>query len=157
MSTPQQPPLLLCRNISGAKTLAPIQLEPGAHYGITDLIAQTLSPTDVKAPPFAICRMRRLANGDIRPEPVEWGDWVPLKDEWLTKLGIKISRQTVYRLAYNDYVQIRRVSPCILELNLASLVDHLRKVQDDPEFWDRKADDGTQRTRREAFAKKTNW
>lgn len=155
MATSEQ--LILCRNISGAATATFVAIEPGDQYQITDLIEQTLSPGDLKSPPYAICYMRRLPNGDYRPEPVEWGEWVPLKDEWLTALGIKISRQTVYRLSCNGYVQLRKISPHILELNLASLVQHLRNVQDDPDFWDCRADDGSVETRRMAYLKKANW
>lgn len=150
------PPILLCRNISGARTSAPLQIEPGIHYAVTDLIEQTLTPADLKSPPFAICYMRRLPNGDYRPEPVEWGEWVPLKDEWLTALGVKISRQTVYRLAANGYVDLRQISPHIKELRIASLVGHLRNVQSDPDFWSRQADDGSLENRREAYLKKIN-
>lgn len=150
-------PILLCRNISGARTSAPLQIEPDGRFAVTDLIEQTLTPGDLKAPPFAICYMRRLANGDYRAEPVEWGEWVPLKDEWLGALGIKISRKTVFRLWNNGYLDLRKVSPHIMELRLASLVEHLRNVQDDPGFWDRQADDGSVETRREAYLKKASW
>jgi len=115
--------------------------------------AGALDPSQVKAPPFAICRMTRLGNGDYRPVPVEWGEWISLRDDAAARLGINLSRNTLIRLWLNGYIKMRQPSPQIYELNLASLVDHLRAVRDDSGFWSRPAADGTNRTRREAYAK----
>ena len=144
-------PVLLLRTLS--TSTAPLEIEPGKTCCLTDLLKASVEPIDLKAPPYAICRMVRLANGDYRPVPVEWSEWVPLQNEWLQKLGIKISRQTLHRLWKNGYVIIRQTSPSIHELNLASFVAHLNRVHNNPHFWASQADDGSKLTRRAAYSK----
>ena len=144
-------PVLLLRTLS--TPYPSLEIEPGKPCCLTDLLKAAVEPSDLKAPAYAICRMARLGNGDYRPQPVEWSEWVPLQNEWLQKLGIKISRQTLHRLWKNGYVVIRQTSPNIHELNLASFVAHLNRVHNDPHFWSSQADDGTAMTRREAYSK----
>jgi hypothetical protein len=143
-------PVLILENIDPG---AVVEVAPGERFGLFDLAAKAVArPATLKAPPYAICRMVRLGNGDYRPVPVEWSTWVPATSGLIKKLGANISRKSLQRLWLNGYIEMRQVSPHVVELNLESLITHLRAVHDDPEFWSRPASDGTQRTRRAAYA-----
>ena len=61
------------------------------------------------------------------------------------------------RLWSNGYIQIRKPAPRIKELHLESYVRHLKAVSEDPNFWSRQANDGTSRTRAEAYESQTTW
>jgi hypothetical protein len=142
-------PIVILESIDPA---AIVEVAPGERYGLTDLVAKSVAtPAKLKAPPYAICRMVRLGNGDYRPVPVEWSTWVPATSSLAKRLGANISRKTLQRLWLNGYIEMRQTSPHIIELNLESLVAHLRAVHDDPDFWSRPATDGTPRTRRAAY------
>lgn len=145
--------LVITRNIAGTAPRVPIEIEPGTQCRLTDLVEQTITPGDLKAPPYVICHMRRLPNGDYRPEPVEWSGWVQIADSGLKKLGLNISRQTLHRLWKNGYVVARQISPAIIELNLASFIEHLNRVDNDPYFWSSKSENHPGLTRREAFSR----
>lgn len=137
-------PILLLESTESSS----VEIAPGETFGLAPA-----SPESLKAPSFAICRMMRLGNGDYRPVPVEWAEWVNLREGVAEKLGSRLSRQTLHRLWRNGYIQMRQPSPQVVELHLGSLIDHLQAVRNDPAFWSRPAGDGTKRTRRQAYSR----
>ncbi len=129
-----------------------VELAPGERLALSDLVAGAVEDARLlKAPSYALCRMMRLGNGDYRPVPVEWSNWVAVNADLAARLGMKISRQTLQRLWRNGYIVMRQTSPHVVELNLESFVEHLRRVHDNPGFWGEAAPECPNLSRRAAY------
>lgn len=106
-----------------------LELEPGKK-----------SASDVTAtvPLFGIVEFQQLGNGDLRAKTLHLGEWLVLHQSNLKKLGVQMDVRTVIRLGNNGYVRVRQPGPQTRELNLASWVAHLKAVEGDPLFWQRR-------------------
>lgn len=156
MTTTKSPTLLL-KTTEKFRRDHPVEIEPGQACHISDLVAEAVEPTDLIAPSYAICRMVRQPDGDYRPVPCDWSEYVSASPEALRRIGLTMARKTLLRLWANNYIEMRRPTPQTLEVNLESLVRHFREVTADPNFWKQSAGDGTRRTRAEAYDAKQTW
>ena len=149
------PQIVILKTTEAYQSEHAVPVEPGKPHRLSDLIADVvITPGDLAAPKYAVCAMQREPNGAYLPVPIAWEDWLPLEPKFLRQLGVNLSRQTLIRLWRNNYIEMRKPSPHSLEIKVESLVKHLRKVTEDPNFWQRTANDGTCRTRAQAYDSK---
>jgi len=102
-----------------------VQVSPGRYSyaggaAPEQVVAETYRHADgtLGIRPMAGCRNVRLSRG-------------------ATPGILGVSSDTVVRLGMAGFVDVYHVSPGVFLLDLDSWFGHLRKVQEDPDFWDR--------------------
>ena len=105
-------------------------------------VAEGIDPASI--PDILLARTHRAADGAIRLVPAG-EQWIRVDSETVEALGLKGNWQTLLRLAACGFIEIVRPSPRTSLLNLASWWSHLRRVAEDPDFWDEGTPAGRER------------
>jgi len=109
-------------------------------------------PKSAATPPdeYVMCRWSRQADGTFAPVPVA-GRYVRLDSKTSTLLGFpkrevedggeRCRYDTILRLGRAGFVDVVRISPGTMLLDLDSWYRHLADCMDDPERWDEGSED----------------
>lgn len=89
-----------------------------------------------KLPGHVVCRVHKLADGSVRFEPLP-ERLVKITPAIVKALGLGTRTDTLHRLGRAGFVEVLFPSPNLAMLNVDSLMNHLRRVAEDPEFWHR--------------------
>ena len=124
-----------------------VRVAPGRHAWV---------PKDAATPPdaYVMCRWSKQADGTFAPVPVA-GRYVRLDSRTATLLGFparmpaKAGRpdmercryDTILRLGRAGFVDVVRVAPNTILLDLDSWYRHLADCMDDPDRWDEGSED----------------
>ena len=112
-----------------------VRVAPGRHAWV---------PKDAATPPdgFALCRWAKQPDGTYAPVPVA-GRYVRLTSQVAATLGFigdgtsdKNRYDTILRLGRAGFVDLVRVAPNTILLDLDSWYRHLADCMDNPEMWD---------------------
>lgn len=85
-------------------------------------------------PDVVLCRMVRGADGAYVPKP--FAEKLVKVDAGLLKM-LGLSYPTMRRLGFAGFIEVIKPSPSRMLINLDSYYNHLARVAEDPEFWDR--------------------
>ena len=117
-----------------------VRVAPGRHAWI---------PRDKATPPdgYALCRWSRQADGTYAPVPVA-GRYVRLNSQVAASLGFvsdgtsdRNRYDTILRLGRAGFIDLVRVAPNTILLDLDSWYRHLADCMDNPEMWDEGSED----------------
>lgn len=112
-----------------------VRVAPGRHAWV---------PRDAAKPPdgYALCRWSRQEDGTYAPVPVA-GRYVRLSSQVAATLGFvgdgtsdKNRYDTILRLGRAGFVDLVRVAPNTILLDLDSWYRHLADCMDNPDMWD---------------------
>ena len=112
-----------------------VRVAPGRHAWV---------PKDAATPPdgYALCRWSKQPDGTFAPVPVA-GRYVRLNAQVAATLGFvgdgtsdKNRYDTILRLGRAGFVDLVRVAPNTILLDLDSWYRHLADCMDNPEMWD---------------------
>ena len=119
---------------------AMVRVAPGCHAWV---------PRDAATPPdeYALCRWSKQADGTFAPVPVA-GRYVRLNSQVAASLGFvgdgtsdKNRYDTILRLGRAGFIDLVRVAPNTILLDLDSWYRHLADCMDNPEMWDEGSDE----------------
>ena len=85
-----------------------------------------------EAPRYTLAKWIPVGDGTFRPRLQTIEVWARMKD--LPSYGIPLPPETITRLATAGFIEMRKVAPASLMVNLDSLYAHLEACKD-PEFW----------------------
>jgi hypothetical protein len=92
-----------------------------------------------KLPDVCLATFRPMKDGTVELLPIT-DRLVALTPPLVKRLGFSDDdASTLQRLATAGFIEIVRVSPHRRLINLDSYYNHLRRVAEDPEFWDNEA------------------
>jgi hypothetical protein len=120
-------------NPSPQPRVLPVEIAPRVLAGA----AERALPGPV-LPRCAIVTFSQNDRGDLVARELDWTEWLPVRNDRLAELGIRLSQQTILRLGYNGYIRLRRPAPQTHEFHLGSLRAHLKRVESDLGFWQRR-------------------
>lgn len=112
-----------------------VRVAPGRHAWV---------PRDAAKPPdgYALCRWSKQEDGTYAPVPVA-GRYVRLNSQVAATLGFvgdgtsdKNRYDTILRLGRAGFVDLVRVAPNTILLDLDSWYRHLADCMDNPDMWD---------------------
>jgi len=114
------------------------KLGNAAKKGMRQVSPGVYVPEDASmdVPEVAICAFVRNRDNTYKLEVVA-ERLVRLTDDVIRALGLVGQRATLRRLARAGFVEIVQVAPKVRLLNLDSYFNHLRRVTEDEDFWDR--------------------
>ena len=117
-----------------------VRVAPGRH---------AWGPKDAATPPdgYALCRWSKQPDGTFAPVPVA-GRYVRLNSQVAATLGFvgdgtsdKNRYDTILRLGRAGFVDLVKVAPNTILLDLDSWFRHLAECMDNPEMWDEGSED----------------
>ena len=117
-----------------------VRVAPGRHAWVSK---------DAATPPdgYALCRWAKQEDGTFAPIPVA-GRYVRLTSQVAATLGFigdgtsdKNRYDTILRLGRAGFVDLVRVAPNTILLDLDSWYRHLADCMDNPEMWDEDSED----------------
>jgi len=92
-----------------------------------------------KPPEQILAEVFHHADGTLGIRPLPEGRYIRLSSRTVKLLGFN-RITTIQRLGVAGFVEIANPSPNVYLLNLDSWFSHLRKTQDDPDFWEEGGD-----------------
>lgn len=120
-----------------------VRVAPGRHAWVPKRAA-------TPPPEYVVCRWSKQADGTWAPVPVA-GRYVRLDSSTATLLGFparagsdareRCRYDTILRLGRAGFVDLVRVAPNTILLDLDSWYRHLADCMDDPDRWDEGGDD----------------
>jgi hypothetical protein len=102
-----------------------IQITPGL----------SVQPAPLSAlPAFALIEWTRVGDGKYEPRLVTADEWVNMSDDMETRIGLKVSANTLKRLGRAGFIRLRRPVPAQYQLHIGSLIEHLENCEEE-DFW----------------------
>ncbi|MBM3855340.1 MAG: hypothetical protein FJ399_19665 [Verrucomicrobia bacterium] len=115
-------------SVIGAKPGTAIEVVPGKTF-------LPLKPENVDT--IGIAEWVPAGDGVFRPMVRVASRWFTVSRRDLRRLNIPISEMTLRRLITSAFVYGMQVSPGVMQFDYFSYCEHLLRVAQDPEFWDR--------------------
>lgn len=115
-------------HVVGARPGTSVEIQPGKTF-------LPLPPENVNT--LALAELVPVGDGTFRPVVRICPRWFTVSRRDLRKLNIPISEMTLRRLITAGFVKGEPVSPGITQFDFFSYLEHVRRVGEDPEFWDK--------------------
>lgn len=141
--SPSTPPSAVPPPLAAEPEPAMVRVAPGRHAWV---------PKSAATPPdeYVMCRWSKQADGSYAPVPVA-GRYARLDSRLAAKLGFparsaddereRSRYDTILRLGRAGFVDVVRVAPNTILLDLDSWYRHLADCMDDPDRWDEGGED----------------
>ena len=114
-----------CENTGNDEMADLVQVAPGKY------VARDGTP-----PEQVIAETFFNADGTLGIRPLKGARNMRLTRHSIRALGFDKRLTTLVRLARAGFIEVSHPSPGIRLLNVDSWFDHLRRTQEDPDFWD---------------------
>jgi hypothetical protein len=89
-----------------------------------------------RAPDMSIVYWVQNPDGTFTPSPVT-GRFVRVTGKLVRQLGFAGKYNTLYRLGRAGFIEMIKIAPSTIWLNLDSFYNHLRRCAENPFLWDR--------------------
>ena len=138
MKLPTISPPVLKRPSLTAKPLSARLAAMTARKMIPVAPGRYVSQRGEPAPDFTFARWSRRPDGQYELLPEET-HMIRLTGSVIRMLGFNERADTIFRLARAGFVEVVKVAPQTMLLNLDSWWNHVRRCAEDPEFWNNAA------------------
>lgn len=108
-------------------------LQKGNLIEVAPSLYRPVNPADV--PDVILARLESAGNGAYRLVPAGEA-WARLDSTTVQALGFAGRWDTIMRLGLAGFIEVVKPAPGTTLLNLASWWGHLRRVSEDPWFWE---------------------
>ena len=115
--------------VVGGKPGATVEIQPGKTY-------LPLPAADVNT--IGLAEWVPTGDGSWKPVVKQCPRFFKITRLDLKKLNIPISEMTMRRLVTAGFVDGQALTPFVVQFDFFSYLEHVRRVKEDTEFWDRK-------------------